>query len=231
MDLSRTELPNVLIVSITPYFLEKGNLWFDKNLNKILEASQTQSFFEDNILYLEKGQKTNLSQILRKLDEMGYEKVLKVREPGEFSQRGGIIDVFSINSNSAFRFEFLGNQIENIEKLPQEITNEKEAKERIKKKLKSQKLFSDLKGLKADDYLVHLDHGVAQFSGIEQNYYILNYAAGDKLYVPLGLERKLSRYIGFAEPKISRLGSSFWQKIKRKIKTDTEKLTKELLEI
>jgi len=231
MDLSRTELPNVLIVSITPYFLEKGNLWFEKNLNKILEASQTQSFFEDNILYLEKGQKTNLSQILRKLDEMGYEKVLKVREPGEFSQRGGIIDVFSINSNSAFRFEFLGNQIENIEKLPQEITNEKEAKERIKKKLKSQKLFSDLKGLKADDYLVHLDHGVAQFSGIEQNYYILNYAAGDKLYVPLGLERKLSRYIEFAEPKISRLGSSFWQKIKRKIKTDTEKLAKELLEI
>ncbi len=47
----------------------------------------------------------------------------------------------------------------------------------------------------------------------------------------LDLERKLSRYIGFTEPKISRLGSSLWQKVKRKIKEETEKFAKELLEI
>jgi len=245
MELSR--LNSVLIVSITPYFLEKGFLWFEKNLNKILEVRKTQSFFEDNTLYLEKNQDYNFSQFLRKLDEMGYEKVLRVSEPGEFSQRGGIIDVFPINLNYALRFEFLGNKIENIERLPVEIEDEKTAKEILKKKLKSQKLFSDLKGLKQGDYLVHLDHGIgiykqqliidpegkpsASYGAGNQQYYQIEYAQGDKLYVPVGLERKLSRYIGFVEPGISRLGSLIWQRTKKKIKEAAEKLAKELLEI
>lgn len=223
----------ILIVSITPYFLEKGNFWLEQNIRQILQAKKTQSFFEDNTLYLEKNRKYNLSEVLRKLDEMGYEKVLTVSEPGEFSQRGGIIDVFPINLNQALRFEFLGNKIENIEKLPVKIEDEQKAKDLLKKKLKSQKLFSDLKGLKPGDYLVHLDHGIGIYEGktILNNeiYYQLGYGAGDKLYVPVGLERKLSRYVGFVEPKISRLSSSAWQKIKRKIKEEAEKLAKELL--
>ncbi len=114
MNLSRVD--KALIVSITPYFLEKGNFWFEQNIKQILEAKKTQSFFEENItLYLEKNQNYNFSQILRKLDEMGYERVWQVSEPGEFSQRGGIVDVFPINLNYAFRFEFLGNKIEKIE--------------------------------------------------------------------------------------------------------------------
>ena len=235
MDLSSPTTDRVLIVSITPYFLDRGNFWFDKNLNKILEARKTQTFFEENTIYLEGNQKYNFSRFLRKLDEMGYEKVYKVSEPGEFSQRGGIVDVFPINSNQAIRFEFLGNRIENIFQLPIKIEDEKPAKEILKKKLKSQKLFSDLKGLKPGNYLVHLDHGIGIFNGQrtinKEQYYILEYAQGDKLYVPFGLERKLSRYVGFIEPKISRLGSLFWQRTKKKVKEETEKLARELLEI
>ncbi|MBI2594846.1 MAG: DEAD/DEAH box helicase, partial [Candidatus Colwellbacteria bacterium] len=104
-----------------------------------------------------------------------------------------------------------------------------------KKRLKSQKLFSDLHGLKFGDYIVHLDHGVALFGGIEtiqsQQYYALEYAAGDKLFVPIGLERKLSRYVGFSEPHIPRLGSLTWQKTKKRAKEEIEKLAKELLEL
>jgi len=274
MELPREEVNKVLIVSITPYFLERRIVWFEENLGEILRAQKTQVFWQDNTLFLEKDQKINFSQFLRKLDELGYEKVFKVETPGDFSQRGGIVDVFPINLKFAVRFDFLGNKIESIEKLDIEIEDEKTAKEILKKKLKSQRLFSDLKGLKPGDYLVHLDHGVGQFSGIgklqipntppkarfalaparrarlasggkyqtnsnnEQNlkfkttnYYILEYAQGDKLYVPLGLERKLSRYIGFQEPKLSRLGSTLWQRTKRKIKEEVEKLAKELLDI
>jgi len=230
-----SQIDQVLIVSITPYFLEKGNFWFEKNLNKILEARKTQSFFQENTIFLEKNQIYNFSQFLRKLDEMGYEKVYQVREIGEFAQRGGVVDVFPINLNQAIRFEFLGNRIEEIFQLPIKIEDEKSAKEILKKKLKSQKLFSDLKGLKPGNYLVHLDHGIGiyqqQTTYNKQQYYVLKYAQGDKLYVPVGLERKLSRYIGFIEPKISRLGSSLWQRVKKKVREETEKLAKELLEI
>jgi len=206
------EADQILIVSITPYFLEKGNFWFAENLRKILTARKTQSFFQDNIVFLEKNQKHNPSLLLRRLDELGYEKVLEVSEPGEFSQRGGLVDVFPINSERAFRIEFLGNKIESLLELEIKIEDEKAAKEKLRKRLKSQKLFSDLKGLKPGEYLVHLDHGIGIYRQEEEinnhKYYQLEYAQGDKLYVPQDLTRKLSRYVGFVEPKISRLGSS-----------------------
>jgi transcription-repair coupling factor (superfamily II helicase) len=238
----------VLIVSLAPYFLDKGDFWFEENFKKILEARKTQAFFEDNILLIQRNQKYNFSQFLRKLDEMGYEKVYKISEPGDFSQRGGLIEVFPINLNQALRIEFFGNRIEIIERLDIKVKDRDAARDILKKKLKSQRLFSDLKGLKPGDYLVHLDHGIGIYSqkisinsenvsltagyGVSnQQYYVLEYTQGDKLYVPVGLERKLSRYVGFIEPKISRLSSSIWQRAKKEIKEGAEKLAKELLEI
>ncbi|MEK7664433.1 MAG: helicase-related protein [Patescibacteria group bacterium] len=246
-------IKDLLIVSVAPYFLEKDSVWFTQNLEKILQSAKTQAFFQDNTIFLKSGQKYNFSEFLRKLDEVGYERVFKVQDLGEFSQRGGIIEVFPVNRVEAVRLDFLGNKIESIQLLDIKIENEEKvyppkfyeekfrrAREILKKKLKSQKLFSDLKNLKSGDYLVHLDHGVARFSGIEdmqdisnkqQQYYVLNYAQNDKLFIPVGLERKLSRYVGFTDPVISRLGSITWQKTKRKVKEDVEKLAKELLEL
>ena len=215
--------------------MEKGNFWFEQNIKQVLEAKKTQSFFEDNIVFLEKNREMKFSEFLRKLDEMGYEKVQKITEPGEFSRRGGIIDIFPLNLNFAVRIDFYGNLIENIEKLPVEIKDEKETRERLKKKLKRQKIYSQLGTLKPGDYVVHLDHGIGvygeQRTVNSEHYYLLEYAQGDKLYIPVGLGRKLSRYVGFVEPKISRLSSSNWLKTKGKIKEETEKLAKELLEI
>ncbi len=241
---STNSLDQLLIVSIAPYFLDKGAVWFEKNLEEILKARTTQSFFQDNIIFVKKHQDHHLSQFLRKIDEMGYERVFKVQEPGEFSQRGGIIDVFPINMMQAVRLDFLGNEIESIKLLDTKIEDEKKIKDILKKRLKSQKIYSDLKSLKPGDYLVHLDHGIGKFLGIEKFsadseeekpkktlYYLLEYAEGDRLYVPSGLERKLSKYVGFTDPRISRLGSSLWQKTKRKIKEEVEKMAKELLQI
>ena len=240
-----------MVTAIHPYFLEKGNVWFQENLKQVLDARKTQQFFQDNTLFLEKDQQYSISELLRKLDELGYEKVLDVRSMGEFSHRGGIVEVFPVNSGNVLRVEFVGNRVDNIEPLDISEANEEQAKEILKKRLKSQKLFSDLQGLKQGDYVVHLDHGVARFTGIsylvsgilyreeeipdtkyklqDTKYYVLEYAENDKLFVPLGLERKLSRYVGFAEPRISRLGSPLWQKTKRKAKEEIEKLAKELL--
>ncbi len=223
--------------------MEKGFIWFEENLKEILDSIKTQSFFQDNVVFLETRKNYNVYEILRKLDEMGYEKVFSVSDPGEFSQKGGIIEVFPINTANALRLDFLGNTIETIEVLNIKVEDEKKSKEVLIKKLTSQKLFSDIKNIKAGDYLVHLDHGVAKFLGIEkvkienektkekseEEYYVLEYAQNDKLFLPVGLERKLSRYVGFADPAVSRLASIVWQHTKRKIKEDVEKLAKELL--
>jgi transcription-repair coupling factor (superfamily II helicase) len=239
MNLTNKNLNQLLIVSITPYFLDKGLLWYQENLQKILDAQRTQNFFEDNTIFLKKDHSIKITDFLRKLDDMGYEKVFKVSDPGEFAQRGGVIDIFPINMANAVRLDFLGNEVDNITTINQEINFDK-SREILKKKIKAQKIFSlaghtELKGLKTGDCLVHLDHGIGKFSEIskikEIEYYVLEYAQGDKLYVPIGLERKLSRYVGFTDPAISRLGSSLWQKTKRKIKEEVEKFAKELLSL
>ena len=223
-------LNTLLIVSITPYFLEKQVFWFQENLDEILKSAKTQQFFQDNVVFLKSGKNFEFMQLLRKLDEMGYEKVFKVESPGEFSQKGGVVEVFPINMLQAIRLDFLGNKIDAIELLSVKIEDEEKSRELLTKKLKSQKLFSDLKNLKLGDYLVHLDHGVAKFTGMEkmeeQEYYTLEYALHDKLFIPVGLERKLSRYVGFADPAVSRLGSAIWQTTKRKIKEGVEKLAR-----
>lgn len=229
----------MLIAGIVPYFLEKNYFWFKQNFEKILKARKTNSFWQENTFFLEINQIIKLSEFLKKLDELGYEKVWETREPGEFSQRGGIVNVFPINLMSAVRIEFMGNKIINIKELPIKITEEKKIKEVLRKKLKSQKLFSDLKNLRVGDYVVHLDHGIGKFQGYSKlrcgrnfiEYYTIEYKEGDKLYVPLGLERKLTKYIGFSEPKISRLGTINWLKTKKNIKEKAEVLARELIKI
>ena len=218
-----------LIVSITPYFLEKGLSWFKENIKEVEKSRKTQNFWQDNTIIIAKDESINLSCFLRKIDELGYEKVFKIEDPGDFSKMGGIIEIFPINSKNAIRIDFLGNKIDSIEKLNL-IQNETISRKLLTKKLKTQKAFSSLKNIKKGDYLVHLDHGIGKLKEITE-YYVLKYAKNDTLYVPKGLERKLSLYVGFREPKLSGLSSSLWQKQKRKIKQETEKFAKELLKI
>jgi transcription-repair coupling factor (superfamily II helicase) len=235
---SRSEL----VAGITPYFLKKRRFWFEKHFDKIKKLSKTKPWWQRHCLFLREKQFLSLTALLQKLMDLGYEKVQTISFPGEFSQRGGIIDLFPINKAFGLRVEFFGNQIELISKLELVIPSEEKIRQVLEKKLKSQKLFSGLKDLKPGDYLVHLDHGVGRFSEIRKipplgsqtqaaDYYVIEYARNDKLYVPLGLERKLSRYIGFVEPKINRLDSNVWQKTKGKIKEEVEKFAKDLLQI
>ena len=228
------EEPNELIIPrVTPYFFQRGVLWFSEHEKEIKDAVRSsQRFWKDNVMILEKNQTLHLSELLRRLDDFGYEKVQILSRPGEFSLRGGTLHIFPIASENAYAIEFLGNQIEHIQ--PRlAVHDQKEAERGMARRLNRE----TLRNLAPGDYLVHLDHGIARFTGIQeeegktQRYYILQYAAGDRLLVPVGLERKLSRYIGFTEPRLSRLGSQLWEHTKWKVKEEIIKTAKELLQI
>ncbi|MFO0704520.1 MAG: CarD family transcriptional regulator [Candidatus Andersenbacteria bacterium] len=93
--------------------------------------------------------------------------------------------------------------------------------------------------LEPGHYVVHVDHGIGRFlgmvhnllSGIEKEYFVLQYAEGDRLYVPVEAAEKLSRYIGAANPVIHRLSETSWMQIRAQLKESTEKLAKELLQL
>jgi len=59
-------------------------------------------------------QKLELESLNEKLFEYDFNRVDFVSEPGDFSVRGGIVDVFSYSNSLPFRIEFFGNEIESI---------------------------------------------------------------------------------------------------------------------
>ena len=91
------------------------------------------------------------------------------------------------------------------------------------------------------DYVVHVEHGIGRFLGlarmlvdeVEREYLILEYAAGDKLYVPVEQAERVSRYIGAgdAEPVLTRLGTQEWSRTRRRIKESMLNMARELLEL
>src|SRR3972149_11590677 len=149
----------ILIAGLTPYFLEKPLFWFRENLTKIKLSAKTQSWWRNRTLFLKKDQKIALSSFLRRLDELGYEKVQKNSLPGEFSRLGGTIEIFPINSSCPLRIEFFGNRIENVAGLPKEIGDEDRLLI-LNRKIGSKKKAELLKNLLPGDYVVHVDHGI-----------------------------------------------------------------------
>lgn len=105
-----------------------------------------------------------------------------------------------------------------------------------------QRVFSDfLTGLKPGDYVVHSDHGIGVFMGLEKRtidevtreYLKVGYAENDKLFVPIDQADKVSKYIGAGDkpPKLTRLGSAEWSTVQSKVQRETELIAKELLSL
>lgn len=70
--------------------------------------------FMQSIISLEVGVMVDLDHLLLKLTTMGYERVTTVEGKGQFSVRGGIIDIFSINMENAVRIELFGDEVDSI---------------------------------------------------------------------------------------------------------------------
>jgi transcription-repair coupling factor (superfamily II helicase) len=91
------------------------------------------------------------------------------------------------------------------------------------------------------DYIVHVDHGIARFhglvrmssDGVEKEYLVLEYAAGDRLYVPTERIDRVACYIGAGDqaPHLSRLRTPEWQRTKKRVKESVAEIAQELLEL
>ena len=60
------------------------------------------------------GQRVNRNKLMRKLVDYGYERMAIVEERGDFSQRGGILDIYPSTGENPFRLEFFADSIESI---------------------------------------------------------------------------------------------------------------------
>ena len=102
-------------------------------------------------------------------------------------------------------------------------------------------IIRNLTDLSAGDPVVHEEHGVGRYQGmemitaggIEQEFILLTYAKGDKLYVPVASLHLISRYTGVSaeHAPLHTLGTEHWDKVRKKAAQKAHDIAAELLEI
>ncbi|WP_298151592.1 transcription-repair coupling factor [Flavobacterium sp.] len=80
----------------------------------LFEKVVTKKELDKNTLKIALGDKISIDFINEVLFEYEFKRVDFISEPGEFSVRGGIIDVFSFSNDNPYRIEFFGNEVESI---------------------------------------------------------------------------------------------------------------------
>jgi transcription-repair coupling factor (superfamily II helicase) len=98
-----------------------------------------------------------------------------------------------------------------------------------------------LRELQPGDYVTHIDHGVGLYSGLQkiesngklQEAVRIIYKDSDILYVNINSLHKISKYTGKegTTPKVSKLGSDAWQKLKEKTKTKVKEIAFDLIRL
>jgi transcription-repair coupling factor (superfamily II helicase) len=95
--------------------------------------------------------------------------------------------------------------------------------------------------LKSGDWVVHEDHGVGQYGGLVRfdaggltnDYLMIAYQDGDKLYVPVDRMNSVQKYVGVdgVIPRLDKMGGKSWGRVKERVKKSIRKMAGELLKL
>lgn len=72
------------------------------------------SVWKENVISINGQTTVDESELSRKLVKLGYEKTYQVETPGQFSIRGGIVDIFDLTEENPYRIELWGDEVESI---------------------------------------------------------------------------------------------------------------------
>ena len=189
--------------------------------------------------------------VARDLMQFGYARVKSVAQAGEFAVRGSIIDIFPVNFDAPVRIDLDDDQIrciytyniltgKNIWEhkavilLPTRVSGHKAA-------FTADMPLNNFVDIEKGDYVVHNVHGIGRFLGVKDlevdakplAHFVIEYEGGDKLFVPRHDLHLVQKYISFTKrpPRLFKLGSRAWEKVKRQIEKRLQHLAAGLLHV
>lgn len=178
------------------------------------------------------GAKLPLLDITRQLfDTYAYETVHGVTASGQMRRQGGDLLIWPVNLSEAIRLEWFGDKLEHI--VGQNTHTKYEVVD-----IEPNLFMLDGQVTKPEEVVVHWGHGIGRFrarmlkrvENEDRPYIALEYADNANLYVPLNRTDLLSRYMGVGKaPKLSKLGSGAWQRVRARVEQSVFELAKELL--
>ena len=202
-------------------------------------------------LIIDKKVKFDYNNVLSFLIENGYIRVSGVKESGEFSVKGDIIDIFPTGYESPIRINIFDTDIEKLEQF--NIKTQKTIKpiERFvvspfnefvfnqnKRKIKADTFLTDLSTFKLNDLIVHIDHGIGRFKGLKNLNVLdsqhdcveISYFNEDRLYIPVENIELISKYGGTNDHiELDKLGTSHWQFRKANAKKKIDEIADDLI--
>ncbi|WP_257351327.1 transcription-repair coupling factor [Pseudalkalibacillus decolorationis] len=123
----------------------------------------------------------------------------------------------------------------------EEVFTKKAQKSRRPQKMSNAERIKSYSELKVGDYVVHINHGIGKYLGIEtleingvhKDYLHLRYAGDDKLYVPVEQIDQVQKYVGSEanEPKVYKLGGNDWKKVKSKVQSSVQDIADDLIKL
>ncbi len=199
------------------------------------------------------GQSIGIASFCRSLSDLGYGFQERVQEEGDFSRRGGIVDVFpvtfelpvravwdadTIQSVKSFSLEtggaLWGHQIVIV--LPRRTQTHGKAGG-----IPSEVPLANFVDIKKGDLVVHQQYGIGRFLGMEKvtrpdgerDHMVIKYAGEDKLLVPVDQMHLVQKYVslGGRRPALHRLGSKEWRRLRMRAQRATIKVALDLLKL
>ncbi|HXV28494.1 MAG TPA: DEAD/DEAH box helicase [bacterium] len=204
---------------------------------------------------LKVGQTFDRETLQDLLFNLRYQKQEFVSRPGEFAIRGAIVDIYPVTYRAPVRLEFEADilhsirdfspvdgrtltRFEEVFLIP--VTESYERKvSRFRERFESFEPLTGAGDLKRGDYVVHLKYGIGRFLGTKTlqmkgekiRHLAIEYADREILY--LGAKEPLERYIGGEGhgPKLTRLHTKEWERIKEKTRQAVHHIAHDLLEL
>jgi len=200
------------------------------------------------------GQEIERERIIRSLVDFNYKRQGALADEGEFSCRGGIIDIYPLSFESPVRIELENDAVVSIKSFDivtggvfwdhqMLIILPVRAARPTKILAYHQELpLDNLLDLQMGDYVVHVEHGIGRFLGlaklkgqeVERDHFVIEYDRQEKLYVPVSEMHLIQKYAAFnlrKPKKLSRLGTKEWAALKERVKKGIARFAWELLSL
>ncbi|MBO1004453.1 transcription-repair coupling factor [Pseudogracilibacillus auburnensis] len=194
---------------------------------------------------LGRWEKTGFSVIILAVNENRAEKVqsilhdygmeIPIKDSIQLPLNNPIITVGNISGGMELPMHKLAIVTEN------ELFKKKQARVRKSQNISNAERIKNYQELKIGDYVVHRNHGIGKYIGIEtlqvnklhKDYLLIQYSGDDKLYVPIDQIDLVQKYVGSEgkEPRLYKLGGTEWAKVKRKVQSSVEDIADELIKL
>ncbi len=204
------------------------------------------TFLESLKLYV--GESMPIDALARRLVHLGYTRQQRVADPGDFAVRGGIVDLFPATFECPLRLEFVGSRLETVRGFNPRTDELLEPHamvivlpRQVHFRSTVEAPFEDFVDVEAGDFVVHVQHGIGRYRGMERlagakgrgDHLVIEYADGDKLYVPADQLHLVQKYVGFEgrPPRLYKLGSGAWERAKSRARAGVWTYARELLDL